>query len=187
MAQVLVKQAIQNRYHSYDLFIEPHHKNIKNIPDSKVPMAIMGPTWVLSAPGGPHICPINLAIRDNTEEWYLGDMAYMVPIMLTSRLGSLRIHIIIIIIAWVILLANIADQCGHLSLMGVNWLVYCCSVICPLFLSCILHPWNNKVLFVCGYLILANLAIFVRTAFHAPVTCLWKCIKASYESPINSL
>ena len=32
-------------------------------PDSKVHGANMGPTWVLSAPGGPHVCPINLAIR----------------------------------------------------------------------------------------------------------------------------
>ena len=36
--------------------------------DSKVDGANMGPTWVLSAPGGPHIDPINLAIRDD-EAW----------------------------------------------------------------------------------------------------------------------
>ena len=34
----------------------------KAAPDSKVHGAIMGPTWVLSAPDGPHVCPINLAI-----------------------------------------------------------------------------------------------------------------------------
>ena len=32
-------------------------------PDSKVQWANMGPTWVLSAPGGPHVGPMNLAIR----------------------------------------------------------------------------------------------------------------------------
>ena len=32
--------------------------------DSKVHVAHMGPTWVLSAPGRPHVCPMNLAIRD---------------------------------------------------------------------------------------------------------------------------
>ena len=32
-------------------------------PDSKVHMANMGPTQVLSAPGGPHVGPMNLAIR----------------------------------------------------------------------------------------------------------------------------
>ena len=35
-----------------------------NIPDSKVHGANMGPTRVLSAPGGPHVGPMNLAIRD---------------------------------------------------------------------------------------------------------------------------
>ena len=36
----------------------------ETIPDSKVHVDHMGPTWVLSAPGGPHVCPMNLAIRD---------------------------------------------------------------------------------------------------------------------------
>ena len=31
-------------------------------PDSKVHGANLGPTWVLSAPGGPHVCLMNLAI-----------------------------------------------------------------------------------------------------------------------------
>ena len=31
-------------------------------PDSKVHGAYMGPTWVLSAPGGPHVGPTILAI-----------------------------------------------------------------------------------------------------------------------------
>ena len=34
------------------------------ISDSNVHGANMGPTWVLSAPDGPHVGPINLAIRD---------------------------------------------------------------------------------------------------------------------------
>ena len=36
---------------------------IQHYSDSKVHGANMGPTWVLSAPGGPHVGPINLAIR----------------------------------------------------------------------------------------------------------------------------
>ena len=32
-------------------------------PDSKVHEANMGPTWVLLAPDGPHVSPMNLAIR----------------------------------------------------------------------------------------------------------------------------
>ena len=35
-----------------------------SIPDGKVHGAKMGPTWVLSAPDGPHVGPMNLAIRD---------------------------------------------------------------------------------------------------------------------------
>ena len=34
-----------------------------NFPDSKVHGANMGPTWVLSALDGPHVGPMNLAIR----------------------------------------------------------------------------------------------------------------------------
>ena len=33
------------------------------VPDSKARGANMGPTWVLSAPDGPHIGPMNHAIR----------------------------------------------------------------------------------------------------------------------------
>ena len=33
-------------------------------PDSKVHGANMGPTWVLPAPDGPHVGPMNLAIRE---------------------------------------------------------------------------------------------------------------------------
>ena len=34
------------------------------IPDSKVYEAYMGPTWGQQDPGGPHVGPMNLAIRD---------------------------------------------------------------------------------------------------------------------------
>ena len=34
------------------------------IPDSKIHGAKMGPIWVLSAPDGSHVGPMNLAIRD---------------------------------------------------------------------------------------------------------------------------
>ena len=37
------------------------------IPDSKVHGANIGPTWVLSAPDGPHSGPMNLAIRGYME------------------------------------------------------------------------------------------------------------------------
>ena len=33
-------------------------------PDSKIHVANMGPTWVLSDPDGPHVGPMNLALRE---------------------------------------------------------------------------------------------------------------------------
>ena len=38
-------------------------------PDSKVDVAHMGPTWGLSAPGRPHVGPMNLAIRAVLNRW----------------------------------------------------------------------------------------------------------------------
>ena len=38
-------------------------KSIKKVPDSKFHVAHMGPTWILTAPGGPHVSPMNLDIR----------------------------------------------------------------------------------------------------------------------------
>ena len=45
------------------LFLEIQVVTIITCPDSKVHGANMGPTWVLSAPDGPHVGPMNLAIR----------------------------------------------------------------------------------------------------------------------------
>ena len=35
----------------------------RQYPDSKIHLANMSPIWVLSAPDGPHVGPMNLAIR----------------------------------------------------------------------------------------------------------------------------
>ena len=51
---------------SWDIDFIPndiHSQSCKN-PDSKIHGAIMGPTWVLSAPDGPHDGPMYLAIRE---------------------------------------------------------------------------------------------------------------------------
>ena len=37
-------------------------------PDSKVHVAYMGPTWVMSAPGRPRVGPMNLALWGNTSQ-----------------------------------------------------------------------------------------------------------------------
>ena len=47
--------------------------DFNNNPDSKVHGANMRPTWVLSAPDGPHVGPMNLAIRESIA---LAPMAY---------------------------------------------------------------------------------------------------------------
>ena len=48
------------------------HRNCSDsfgyVPDSKVHGANMGPTWVLSAPDGPHVGPMNLAIRGKLSQ-----------------------------------------------------------------------------------------------------------------------
>ena len=41
----------------------PEQTRWQHNPDSKVHGANMGPTWVISAPDGPHVGPMNLAIR----------------------------------------------------------------------------------------------------------------------------
>ena len=43
--------------------LDVNHMAKHGFPESKVHGANMGPTWVLSAPDGPHVGPMNLAIR----------------------------------------------------------------------------------------------------------------------------
>ena len=49
---------------SFHLFIDVNNIILKNIPDSKVQGANMGPIWVRQDPGGPHVGPMNFAIWD---------------------------------------------------------------------------------------------------------------------------
>ena len=41
----------------------------KMVPDNKVHGAYMGPTWGQQDPGGPHVGPMNLAIRGIIDNW----------------------------------------------------------------------------------------------------------------------
>ena len=53
------------------------------IPDSMDHGANTGPTWVLSAPGGPHVGPVNFAIRDYLQ-------LYVTPTQVTQHtLGNI--------------------------------------------------------------------------------------------------
>ena len=56
-----------SHFHMDNLMGVPVRNSRKVFPDSKVHGANMGPTWVLSAPDGPHVGPMNLAIKD----WYI--------------------------------------------------------------------------------------------------------------------
>ena len=71
-------------------------------PDSKVHWANMGSTWVLSAPGGPQVGPINFAIRniiasndwishraeDMTGEWWMALILCLWKISVTEVSGT---------------------------------------------------------------------------------------------------
>ena len=48
------------------------------IPESKVHGAKMGPTWVLSAPDGPHVGPMNLAIRVYVTKIYKNNFQLLI-------------------------------------------------------------------------------------------------------------
>ena len=70
-------QWLEMTWHSWDINVMRLPCSY-NYPDSKVHGANMGPTWVLSAPGGPHVGPMNLAIREmlflcGREVMYCGD------------------------------------------------------------------------------------------------------------------
>ena len=53
------------------------------IPDNKVHGANMGPTWVLSAPDGPHVGPMNLVYRDITQSiCHRISIWFVVPLLL---------------------------------------------------------------------------------------------------------
>ena len=47
--------------------VQPNESQLQYFPDSKVHRANMGPTWVLSAPDGPRVGPMNFAIRVNNS------------------------------------------------------------------------------------------------------------------------
>ena len=48
---------------THSLLVFKWLESAEHFPDSKVHVANIGPTWVLSAPGGPPVGPMNLTIR----------------------------------------------------------------------------------------------------------------------------
>ena len=53
----------QNRSRPFAVKTLCHASASRYVPDSKVHAADMGPTWILSAPDGTHVGPMNMAIR----------------------------------------------------------------------------------------------------------------------------
>ena len=51
----------------------------------------MGPNGVLSAPGGPHVGPINLAIRDGLDELQIHPLDQL---NLNASVGCIRPHVL---------------------------------------------------------------------------------------------
>ena len=47
------------------------YSQLFNVPDNNVHGANMGPTWILSAPDGPHVGPINRAIGGHFHLFYI--------------------------------------------------------------------------------------------------------------------
>ena len=58
----------------HSIFIRIH------VPDSKVHGTNMGPTWVLSAPDGPHVGPMNLALRGTKKVIKIINMAAIISV-----------------------------------------------------------------------------------------------------------
>ena len=49
---------------NFSLLLHEQWGNLIKTPDSKVHVANMGLTWVLSAPAGPHVDPMNFVTRN---------------------------------------------------------------------------------------------------------------------------
>ena len=63
---MIMQNLLIHRWHWYTMFLHlqlsPAYMLHNSFPESKIHGANMGPTWVLSAPDGPHVGPMNFAI-----------------------------------------------------------------------------------------------------------------------------
>ena len=91
------------------------NKTVNEYPDSKVHGANMGPTWVLLAPDGPHVGPMNFAIRVGNGMVSLVDKLFPEP-MLTQSYG-ITMH------QWVDLFMYVYDFSVNLHNVSMNILM----------------------------------------------------------------
>ena len=102
--------------HGMPVLVPLHDGN----PDSKDHGANMGPTWVLSAPDGPHVGPMNLTIREiiivqaRAHHWH------------TTRL----------------LQPPYIVRPQYSSVHGYSWTMYCLSMRCDDTAAC--HPFYSQ-------------------------------------------
>ena len=72
-------------------FTHPLRKSrSKTSPDSNVHGANMGPTWVLSSPGGPRVGPMNIAIWVSRDKKHLTKGTYLLDTAPYVSLGQFR-------------------------------------------------------------------------------------------------
>ena len=71
------------------------------IPDSKVHGANMGPTWILSAPGGPHVGPMNLAIGDHEGTSHITGPLSGLALDSPHKGPGLQIFSFLLLLAWI--------------------------------------------------------------------------------------
>ena len=94
-------------------------------PDSKVHGANMGPTWVMSAPDGPHVGPMNLAIR---VVFVLVDGCIQTDLLVQHMTLALPRLNISSVITWRV---SLNDERSWLLHKGPLWMIY-------------LHPNTSK-------------------------------------------
>ena len=63
------------------------------LPDSKLHEANMGPTWILSAPDGPHVGPMNLAIGVSIRSMQRITNLTIMPVWFVVGIGDTHINI----------------------------------------------------------------------------------------------
>ena len=120
-------------------------------PDSKVHGANMGPTWVLSAPDGPHVGPMNFAIREFHCNMFLGFRLRVIiwhwtgnKLLSESMMSSLQMHICVgQVLMCSIYINGLAQDCSNYIANALELLQHCTK---PSIWSIdISHPWKKFV------------------------------------------
>ena len=102
-------------------------------PDSKVHGANMGPTWVLSAPDGPHVGPMNLAIKEANKKENIKALHYWMLCKRNPTLDSPHKRLCnaeSVSMSW----------CHHVLFLEVLFAPHCCNDGTMLVAMCLIPP-----------------------------------------------